>query len=429
MPRTRPQGVFLLSIGNELLDGRTLNSNAQWFGEELRVAGVPVAEVRAVGDEPDRIRHALREASRYPLVVVTGGLGPTNDDRTAEAAAREFRRPLTITPESLRHVKERYAARKLPLTTSRKRLARVPRGAALVENPSGTAPGFWIKLVRSQICFLPGVPTECRPMFLASVLPKAQELFQKRRTHSAFWRTFGWGESKLYQEIAPQVEKLEKKYPHTFYFGVHITFPCIDLSLETWEEAGRKSPSEREVAALVAHVEKVTTDILVTRERKTIPDVVFQILRAHRLTLSAAESCTGGLVGKTFTDFSGSSSVFVGGAVSYANAAKEALLGVRKQTLENHGAVSQSTVEEMAQGIKQKLGTDYALAISGISGPDGGTPDKPVGTVYVAILGPHRMKTLHQVILNGKGSRDQNRVIAMNLALDALRLMILEDLG
>ncbi|NUM88876.1 MAG: nicotinamide-nucleotide amidohydrolase family protein, partial [Bdellovibrionales bacterium] len=336
-------------------------------------------------------------------------------------------RPLEATPAAIRHVKDRYAARKLPLTPARRRLARIPRGATLIENPSGTAPGFWIERPRSRICFLPGVPSECRPMFLASVLPETEKIFPLRRVHTAFWRTFGWGESRLYQEIAPLVARLEKKYPHTFRFGVHISFPCIDLSLEVLERG--KRPSQKEIAALTAHIDKTTEQILVTRERKSIPEVVFDLLRNNRLTLSAAESCTGGLLGKTLTDFPGSSHAFVGGVVSYANSAKQQLLGVQKQTLENHGAVSQSAVEEMAQGIRQRLGTDYAIALSGISGPGGGTPDKPVGTIYVAILGPRRSKTLHQVILNGQGSRDQNRVIAMNLALDALRLMILDDLG
>lgn len=416
------KGVFLLSIGDELLDGRTQNTNASWFGEQLRLAGVPVAEVRCVSDRIEDIVRALKEAGNYPVVVSTGGLGPTNDDRTLEGAARAFGRPLGQTPESYEHVRSRYEARKAELTEVRLRLANIPAGSRVLQNPTGTAPGVEIVEGETTYYFLPGPPNECRPMFKADILPVAKEkVGVKSLVRREFWRTFGKGEGEIYARVEKVVARLEAAYPETFTFGVHISFPCIDLTLEVWNVRGYAVPSEEEINAACAEIHASLGSLAFTRERETLVEAVCRELRAQGKTLSSAESCTGGLLGKVVTDLSGSSAYYWGGVVSYDNSAKEILLGVAPATLQAHGAVSEAAVREMAEGVRDKLKTDFSLALSGVAGPTGGTAEKPVGTIYVALSSATGTKTIHQVILNGKGSRDQNRVVAVHLALDALR--------
>jgi nicotinamide-nucleotide amidase len=416
------KGVFLLSIGDELLDGRTQNTNASYFGEQLRREGVPVAEVRCVSDRIEDIVRALHDGRNYPLVVATGGLGPTNDDRTLEGVALAFGRPLGRTPESYEHVRSRYEARKAELTEVRLRLANIPQGSRVIQNPTGTAPGVEITEGGTAFYFLPGVPSECRPMFTADILPVAREkVGVKKLVRREFWRTFGKGEGEIYARVEQVVARLEKAFPDTFTFGVHISFPCIDLTLEVWDVRGEPLPSSAEIDEACAAIAAAVGDLAFTRERETLVEAVARKLRASGKTVSTAESCTGGMLGKVLTDLSGSSAYYWGGVVSYDNSAKQALLGVSAETLAAHGAVSEATVREMAEGVRRTLKTDFSLALSGVSGPSGGTAEKPVGTIHVALSSASGIKTIHQVILNGKGSRDQNRVVAIHLALDALR--------
>ncbi|RYZ95030.1 MAG: competence/damage-inducible protein A, partial [Proteobacteria bacterium] len=207
---TYAKGVFLLSIGDELLDGRTQNTNASWIGEQLRLAGVPVAEVRCVSDRLEDIVRALEEGRNFPLVVCTGGLGPTNDDRTLEGAAAAFGRPLRATPESLAHVRSRYEARKLELTEIRLRLANLPEGARVLQNPTGTAPGVELIEGGTAYYFLPGPPNECRPIFTADILPQAKaKVGEKQLVRREFWRTFGKGEGEIYARVEKVVERFE----------------------------------------------------------------------------------------------------------------------------------------------------------------------------------------------------------------------------
>ncbi len=418
---------LILSIGNEVLDGRTPNSNAQYFGERLRNEGLTVDRVVTVSDELDEIAVALSECEKISHVIVTGGLGPTNDDRTTKAVGMAFSLPLKLDKTALAQVRRAYGARRLPVTPARRKLAFLPKGARILRNPMGTAPGFRLKIKGTEFFFLPGVPTECRPMFDTQILPQLKQNANRRLLQRHFWRTFGRGESHVYQRIESVVRALEKKYPKTFQFGVHISFPCIDLTLESWKVPGVKSPSIAEIRKAKKKIDQAVGDITFTNERETMAEAVLKLLKKYRSTLATAESCTGGLVGKSLTDISGSSEVYLGGVVSYANSAKETFLKVRRATLAKYGAVSRETVEEMAAGVREVLGADYGVAISGVSGPGGGTKDKPVGTTYVAVSSKKGTKFVHQVILASRGSRDQNRVIAMHLALDALRTQILAE--
>ncbi len=416
--------MFLLTVGDEILDGRIQNTNAAWFGEQLRMAGIPVSESRSVADQVGAISGALRDATKNPVVVVSGGLGPTNDDRTLEGAAAAFGLTLSETKDSLRHVKARYQARNLPLTPPRRKMALVPKGARVLPNANGTAPALQLRARDAEFFFLPGPPHECRPIFAKHVLPFAKKALRGRKLlRREFWRTFGRGESEVYQRVSSIVEALEQRFPESVSFGVHITFPYIDLTLEVREATTR--PRAKEIDEAGKDISLALGYLCFSRERESLAESVARLLKQEKQTVASAESCTGGLLGKLLTDLAGSSEFYLGGVVSYANAAKEILLGVNKKILQQNGAVSEAAVRAMAEGMRKKLGADFALAISGISGPGGGTETKPVGTTYVALSSRERTRTMHQVILHSQGSRDQNRVIAAHLALDALRTEIL----
>jgi nicotinamide-nucleotide amidase len=419
-------GVFLLTVGDEILDGRIQNTNAAWFGEQLRYAGIPVSESRSVPDQIKAIAAALKQGTKHPVVLVTGGLGPTNDDRTLEGAATAFRAPLSPTKASLAHIRSRYKARGLPLTEPRLKMALVPKGAKVLPNLKGTAPGVHLRFKGTDFFFLPGPPGECRPLFEKHVLPLARKALRSRKLlKREFWRTFGRGEGDIYAKISPLVESLEKRFPKSVNFGVHITFPYIDLTFEVRDAARGERPTNAEITTATRQITGALGSLCFSRERESLADAVATSLLEGRQTVATAESCTGGLLGKMLTDRAGSSAYYLGGVVSYANSAKEKLLGINKSILEAHGAVSEECVRAMAESIRRELGADFALAISGVSGPGGGTETKPVGTTYIALAWKDRARTMHQVILRSHGTREQNRIYAAHLALDALRTELL----
>ncbi|MGE3262589.1 MAG: CinA family nicotinamide mononucleotide deamidase-related protein [Bacteriovoracia bacterium] len=426
MAKKSGKEVLLLSIGDELLDGRTQNTNASWIGEQFRLNGIKVTEVRCVSDDLSEIVEALHTGKKFSVVIATGGLGPTNDDRTLLGAAKAFKKALVKTKASLEHVRSRYAARNVELTETRQRLALVPKGAKILQNPTGTAPGVHLKIEKTDFFFLPGPPHECRPMFEADILPKAKKkLSANKLVRREFWRTFGRGEGDIYASVKPIVETLEQKYPEAIRFGVHISFPYIDLTLEHWKAPGKKNPAPAELDAAVKAVLRALGMLCFTRERETLPEVLVKMLQYLKCTVATAESCTGGLAGKLLTDIPGTSSVYLGGVIAYANEVKVSLLGVRPEILETVGAVSEPCAFQMAEGARLRFGSTFALALTGISGPGGATPTKPVGTLYVALSDAEGSQTMHHVILSSKGNREQNRIIAAHLAFDALRRRIL----
>lgn len=425
--KQKKHGVFLLSIGDELLDGRTVNTNASVFGNELASVGIPVAEVRAISDSLETIVETLRDAAKYPIVIVTGGLGPTNDDRTAEGAALAFSRPLRTSKESIHHVKSRYAARGRPVDKARLRQAYLPERAKLLANATGIAPGFYLKIQDSEFFFFPGVPGECHPMFRQFALPRAQKrAATKKLWRRELWRSFGLAEGDLNQSIAALLKPFEKKYPQSFQVGVHIDFPGVDLTLEVWDIPGTPKPSSAELDRLCQKISARLGSHIYSRERgQTLADVVLRLLQKRGQTLATAESCTGGALGKVLTDIPGSSAMYWGGAISYANDAKEKLLGVKAASLRRYGAVSKEVAFEMAEQIRLLAATDFSLSVTGISGPGGGTATKPVGTFYVGLANKHGTITLHRVPKSQFWSRKWNRTFAVHFALDMLRQQLL----
>lgn len=413
--------VFLLGVGDELLDGRVNNTNANFFATHLTQNGLKVVEVRAVADSIAIIGKALHEAARLAdTVIVTGGLGPTSDDLTAEAAAKAFGKKYVESAEARKQIKAMLQLRGTNPTPARLGMARVPAGAKIMRNDHGVAPAFHCRHDNCDYFFLQGVPRECRPIFLEQILPrlKKQARGQGRR-HYNIWRTFGRKEADIHLALKPLIQRFEKKYPDAVRFGFQIPWPCVDVRFEVWQ--AKKMPTAREISDICRSISEALQEWTFSRKDESMAEAVMQRLRLHKKTLATAESCTGGLVGKMLTDIPGSSENYLGGAVTYANSAKQVFAAVSHGSIRRHGAVSRQVAAEMALGIRDALSADLAVSLTGISGPSGGTKDKPVGTIYIGLADHEKVTCQHKVNLSAQGARHQNREYAAHLALDMIR--------
>jgi nicotinamide-nucleotide amidase len=416
---TRP-GVEIVAIGTELLLGEVHETNGTWLGKALAAAGIAVRRRIVVGDDAGAIGGAVDEALRRTGVVIcTGGLGPTRDDFTRPVVAELLGRALHVDDAWLDTVRRRFEDRGVPMPPSNRVQAEVPEGGILFHNRRGTAPGIAIEDARGLVILLPGVPSEMRGLVEDEVLPYLARRFTDREHPivSRVLRTTGISESALAERIDDVIDGFA---PLTLAFLPAGTGE--DLRVTSWGEMDR-AQAEHALERAEAVLRERLHPYVYGAGDDDLADVVGGILRANRLTLSVAESCTGGLLAKRLTDSAGASDYFVGGIVSYANAAKREGLGVRAATLDAHGAVSEATVREMAAGSRDAMGSDCALAITGIAGPGGGTPEKPVGTVWVAAAIGTRLepRRLHLI-----GDRSEIRARAAQAALDLLRRLLQE---
>jgi nicotinamide-nucleotide amidase len=380
-------GVEILTIGDEILLGQIVNTNSSWLAQRLHALGHDTRWMTTCSDRPDDIRAALRAAGeRAGLVLVTGGLGPTDDDRTVAAVADLCGRGLARDPVALAKLEARYAAAGAVPTPNNLRQAEVPAGSTVLANSVGLAPGFALDLPGGALgLFFPGVPRELKAIFEEEARPR---LAQLRPTGDArvarTFRIVGLRESVIDHRLqglataGPGGARAEVHY-RTVFPENHVT---IVVAAAAAAAAGALLEQlDAEVRGrLGTHVYGTDDD--------SLPAAVGRVLRAHQATLALAESCTGGLVGHLVTEVAGASDYFLLGAVTYSNAAKQQLLGVRAETLAAHGAVSEATVREMAEGVRGRAATTLGVAVSGIAGPGGGTVEKPVGTVWVAVAGP-----------------------------------------
>lgn len=381
--------IEILTVGDELVEGRLVDTNAAWLSETLLSLGLSVTRHGSVGDAPEELAQALREAAdRAAALIVTGGLGPTTDDLTAECAAQAFEAPLQLYPEALEHVRSFYAARSWPMPPSNERQAWLPEGATLLPNPWGTATPFVVEALGCRCYFLPGVPREVKGIVPTSVLPELASRFEADPPAVATLKVFGRGESDVGQRLAGLGDGLPEGT--TLLVQYRATMPEVHVRLVL----GGGDASER--PALLAEIGDEAEARLRpyvfarggARVDTTLPEVVLREARDAGATLATAESCTGGLVGQLLTSVPGSSDVYLGGVVSYSNEAKRGLLEVPAALLERHGTVSQEVAEAMARGALRALGASHAVSITGIAGPGGGTKEKPVGTVWVATASP-----------------------------------------
>lgn len=408
----------ILSTGDEVRVGALADTNAAHIADALESAGVHVLRHTCVGDDLDMLVAAMREiGNRAEVALSTGGLGPTTDDLTAEAAAIAAGVSLAEDPAAMASMKAWFAARGWTPSGSNLKQALIPQGAEALPNPVGTAAGFAVTIGRCRFFFLPGVPHEMRRMLADQALPRIRALAGdtlETRTVRVL-STVGLSESGLGETVAD----LEKHFP-SIKLGLRAAFPEIHVRLYAAGQDPATVASELDRAE--AWVRERLGDAVFSNQGHSLPEAVGHLLREHGASLALAESCTGGLIATRITDTPGSSAYFRLSAVTYANEAKVAVLGVKPETLAAHGAVSEETAREMAEGVRRVSGADYGLAVSGIAGPDGGTPEKPVGTVCLALASATGTRTerLHRVIASRLMYKQWFATQALNLLRRAL---------
>jgi len=405
----------IIAVGSEMLTAERLDTNSLYLTGELNKLGVEVVFKCVVGDHLDRLAGAIRQAAeRSALVILSGGLGPTEDDLTREAAGQALKRELIFDAAISAALEERFTRSKRKMSEVNKRQAYVLEGAEVLSNDRGTAPGQWLAAAGSTVILLPGPPHELKSMFERECLPRLGKLVPRQAIRTAFLRVTGMPESDLDQLISPVYKKYEN--PVTTILAangdlqVHLRARCA-----TEAEAGRL------LAEVTAPIEALLGDRLYSRTGAPLEVVVGDLLRRRKATVAVAESCTGGMLGARFTSAAGSSEYFAGGFITYADALKRQLLGVPAATLQEFGAVSPETAEAMALGARARTGATYAIAITGIAGPGGGTEQKPVGLVYVAIADDAGTVVASRNFL---GDRERIRVFTAQMALDFLRRRI-----
>ena len=399
----------VLCIGTELTRGELLNSNATWLAEALTTIGFEVLAVDCVDDDRARIEAALtRLTQAHEVVVCTGGLGPTTDDITTECAARLAGAELVRDEPSLQAIRDRLARFNRAMATSNAKQADFPRGSRILPNPNGTAPGFELKLNRAHAYFMPGVPVEMKAMFESFVEPFITPLLGDRQ-YQVLLRTFGLPES----EVNDRLSGIEAEFG--VIIGYRATMPEIEVKVLARFGTVEGAQAIAERAALAVR-ERLGEEVIFGEGRVRYPEAVCGLLEAKGQTLALAESCTGGLVSELLTAHSGASAVFRGGAVTYANDAKIALLGVAPELLARHGAVSAEVARAMADGAREAFAADVALALTGIAGPNGGSAEKPVGLVHFAVATANGISD-RRVVFPGNREQVRRRAAFAGLAL------------
>ncbi len=405
----------IITIGDEILLGQIVDTNSAWMAQALLSLQIQIEQITSISDREEHILEALHNASRRAdLIICTGGLGPTKDDVTKITAAKFFNSTLVRDEAVLEHVRSIFARMNRSMPDINLGQADVLANGEVLFNDWGTAPGTWVSHEGKVFIFLPGVPFEMKNLMTHRVLPKLKEFHSEEKIAIRYILTVGIGESHL----ATQIADIEASFPA----HLHLAYlPKIGLvRLRVSASGSDLGALEKEVDQYADLLANRIGDAVVARADLSFEEVIVRAFVESNSTLSTAESCTGGNVAKQITEVAGASDMFIGGVVAYSNQVKEALLHVEHATLEAHGAVSEETAIQMAKGVQKQLGTTYAIATTGIAGPGGGTPDKPVGTVWVAIAGKTEVKTklfqFHQErVLNIERTTSQALLILWNL--------------
>lgn len=375
----------LVTIGDEILYGQITDTNSQWMSDALSNAGVRVVRKTSVGDDESKILTAFAEAeARADIVLITGGLGPTSDDLTKPCLARYFECELELNDEALADVTAFFKSRGRELTEINRQQAMLPSCCEKVTNANGTAPGMWFQRNGKVFVSMPGVPHEMKQIMTDSVIPRLRSTFQPNVIHHKVIRTVGLGESFLAEKIRDWEASLPSHVKLAYLPGLG------EVNLRLTSTGDSLSRIQAEADNLVKGLHEPIGQFIYGFGDQPLPAVVGDLLRKRGLTLALAESCTGGYLSHLITSIPGSSDFFSGGVTAYANHVKTEQLGVSDDDLRDHGAVSEPVILAMARGIRQRLNTDIGVATSGIAGPGGGTPDKPVGTVWIAYSDRHQ---------------------------------------
>ena len=412
----------IITIGDELLIGQTIDTNSAFIAQELNKIGVWVKRRVAVGDNENDIWQALDdEGKNADIVIITGGLGPTADDITKPLLCKYFGGKLVLNNEVLAHVTylfEKVFRRTGPLHEANRKQAEVPDVCTVLHNKRGTAPGMMFKKGATVFFSLPGVPHEMKGLILNEIIPIIKNSFEVPAILHRTAFTVGAGETML----AEMLKDFEPSLPSSIKLAYLPSYGIVKLRLTTI--AATNEAGEKEMEPYFEKLQKLVKEYLVTNKDEGLEKVVGDILQAKSKTMGTAESCTGGYIAHRITSNPGSSAYFLGSIISYANSVKENLLNVSPITLSTKGAVSCETVTEMVSGALKKLKTDYVLAVSGIMGPDGGSEEKPVGTVWLAAGNKEKIETTQ---LNLRFDRNRNIEMTASYALNFLRKFILNN--
>ena len=406
----------IIAVGSEMLTPDRLDTNSLFLTEELNKIGIEVVRKTIVGDNRDLLSQAFREALNHvPLIIASGGLGPTEDDLTRETVAELLGRKLRRNDAILSYIEGRFRALGRQMPEVNVRQAMVPEGAEILENPRGTAPGLWLEDGSRSIVLLPGPPREIKPLFREQVLPRLERRVSGVRMIHREIRVTGLGESSVEQRIVG----IYKRFPE-----VNTTVLAapgeIQLHLRMWTDDAQRA--QNMLDEIVQGFELALTDRIFSRDGSSLEEVVAAELTLHNATISAAESCTGGLLAQRLTSVAGSSSYFLGGLVCYSNELKTAWAGVPAELIESKGAVSSEVAVALAEGVRRRVGSTFGIGITGIAGPGGGSEEKPVGTVHIALA---HAGGVNDRSVRLPGDREGIRWQASQIALDLVRVHFL----
>jgi nicotinamide-nucleotide amidase len=424
--------AWVVTIGDELMRGEIVDSNKSFFSERLLRLDIETVRHVTVGDDPDAMAEVLREAAaRARIVLVSGGLGPTRDDLTTEVVARTFGRGIYRDEAVLERMQAYFRSLGREMTPNNAKQAEFPEGAEILPNPLGTAPGFLLQVEqgprpaqraggeRSQgslIFCTPGVPRELYRMVDEEILPRIEaRLARPGIVRAALLRTFGLGESVLDSELADLARDND-----AVTLGFRTQFP--DNLVRVVARGSDRAQAERELRRVVDVIRARLGPLVVGEGERGLEEIVGELLLERKHTVAVAESCTGGLLASRLTDLPGSSGYLLEAAVVYSNQAKQRVLGVEPAVLDAHGAVSEPVVRQMAEGMRRKSGADFALATTGIAGPGGGSDDKPVGTLWVALASAERTQARRYQLMR---DRARNKLLASQIGLEWLRRTLL----
>ena len=406
--------AIIIAVGDELISGATLDTNSACLAAELARRGIAAKAHWTIGDDEDAIADAIaRAASSAELVIVSGGLGPTADDLTRQGLARAAGAELVLNEKCLARIEDFFRVRGRQMQPSNRIQAMIPAGAEPLENATGTAPGMAVKVGGARVFVLPGVPNEMKTMFETQVAPRLPQLghvILSRAIH-----TFGLGESEISSKIADLMRRDANPLA-----GTTVAAGLVTVRITSSAESDKDAQGLAE--AVAREIKKRLGRQVVGEGDATMASVVGGLLRNRKEHLATAESCTGGLVGQLITSVPGSSDYYLGGVVAYANQVKQDSLGVGKELIAARGAVSEQVAAAMAEGCRERFRSDWALSVTGIAGPDGGTDEKPVGLVYIGLAGPSGTR-VHKHIF--PGDRETIRLRTALAALNYLRLAML----
>jgi nicotinamide-nucleotide amidase len=413
----------IINIGDELLIGQVINTNASWMSEQLNLAGFPVHRVTIIPDDPQHILDALKESGRRSeLVILTGGLGPTKDDLTKDILCKYFRTKLVFDPVTFQTIEKFFKARGFQVTVVNRKQAEIPENCIAIPNANGTAPGMWFEQEvpggekKHVFVSMPGVPFEMKAMLINEVIPRLKQYFQPVTVLHHTLLTQGLGESFL----SDILEDWETHLPANLHLA-YLPQPGI-VRLRLTGQGEDEPRLQKQMEEEVAKLKSLIPDYIFGEGDATLEAVVGKLLKEKGSTLATAESCTGGYIAHLVTSIPGSSEYYKGSIIAYSNEIKMKELGVSEKALLENGAVSEEVVKQMAGNVRTRFGSDYSIAVSGIAGPDGGTKDKPVGLTWIAIAGPsgvHAGKYLFG------DNRERNIRRAALQALNLLRKYIL----